>query len=67
MWENKFFIRKHASLEWEEIKTCFGIWGLYTALGAEKAMPDGFKLAEQQRWLNMGGHVTIGDYEVKRA
>ena len=65
--ENTYSVRKHATTNWEEVKTCFGIFGLYAVLGAEASMPNGFKLAEQERWLNMGGHITVGSYEVKRA
>ena len=65
--ENTYRIRKHATTKWEELKTSFGLFGLFSELNAAFKMPSGRDLFYMEVRLEMGGSITIGDYEVKLA
>ena len=65
LWSSVYLCRKHGTTEWKEIRTCFGIWGLYSALDADLEMPSGFEIARMERYLKMGGHANVGNYEVR--
>lgn len=64
-WINVFKVRHHGTTEWKLVKCCFGMFGLYGELDALDEMPDVLQVAEVERYLERGGHVNIGQYEVR--
>lgn len=65
--ENTYKVRKHATTQWETIKTSFGLFGLFTELNAALKMPDGRDFFFLEVRLEMGHSITVGDYEVRLA
>ena len=60
-WQEKFYCRKHGTIEWHEELVTFGMFGLY---GRLEASFNGYEAARKSRLLDQGAHVSIGNYEV---
>ena len=60
-WQERFFIRKRATLKVDKIEVTFGMFGLYGRLDANF---NGVEAARKSRLLDSGEHVYIGNFEV---